>query len=356
MVGYLEVGLSTLVTSLVLHFFLIHLAVHFNWLDYGRQNRPQDIHPQPTPRLAGGAVFLSLILNFGFFYPQLFNTWLSKEIFVALFLMVIVGLADDFLNLSPYLRLLTNTLAALIVVAAGVEIKYVTNPLTGGVFVFSSLGIPYLSAIISLLWLVWLTNVISWSKGVDGQYPGLVSLGLLAVGGLSLRFWPDSSAQLSFLLAFISSLAFAGLLFWNIQPQKIMPGYSAGSLGGFLLGVVSMLAGAKVATLFIVMGIPLLDGIYAILRRLSQCRSPVWGDDKHLHHLLLKKLHWSKRRIALFYWIVTFFLALWGLHLRSSQKMFTIVLVTIVFISFILWLKHFFTTLKPAAPYSGSKT
>ncbi len=356
MASYLILAGVAFGLSLIVSWFIIRLAYHFNWLDYGQQKRPQDIHPQPTPRLAGAAVFLALFLSLYFFHPAFFQDILLVRIFVALFLVLVVGLADDLFNLNPYLRLVTNTLAALIVITAGVEIKYITNPFGGGVLNFTSFGISFLVPLISLLWLVWLTNVISWSKGVDGQYPGLVSLGLLAVGGLSLRFSADPLSRTTFLLALAASAAFAGLLFWNLQPQKIMPGYSAGSLGGFLLGVISMMAGAKLATLFIVMGVPLLDGIYAIFRRLKQGRSPVWGDDQHLHHLLLKKLHWSKRKVALFYWLVTFCLGLIGLHLRSSQKMFTIVLVTFLFISLILWLKHFFIILKPADRSSGLKT
>ncbi len=356
MVSYLVLAGVAFGLSLVLSWAIIRLAHHFNWLDYGQQKRPQDIHPQPTPRLAGAAVFLALAISLYLSQPVFFQSVLLIRIFIALLLVLVVGLVDDLFNLNPYLRLVTNTLAALIVVTAGIQIKYITNPFGGGVLNFTALGPSFLAPLISLIWLVWLTNVISWSKGVDGQYPGLVSLGLLAVGGLSLRFGTDPLSQATFLLALAASAAFTGLLFWNLQPQKIMPGYSAGSLGGFLLGVISMMAGAKLATLFIVMGVPLLDGIYAIFRRLKQGRSPVWGDDQHLHHLLLKRLHWSKRKVALFYWLVTFCLALIGLHLRSSQKMFTIALVTFLFISLILWLKHFFIILKPADRFSGLRT
>ncbi len=356
MADYLIIALTSAGLSLILNYFLIKLANRYNWLDYGQQQRPQDIHSQPTPRLGGVSIFTSLIISLIIFQPSLFQSTIFLKILISLTLIIIVGILDDLYNLNPYLRLATNTISALIIVSAGIKIEYITNPWAGGVFDFRSLNIPYFSQTISILWLVWLTNIISWSKGVDGQYPGLISLGLLAVAGLSLRFIGDPQAKLTFLLGLIASASFIGLLFYNIQPQKIMPGYSAGSLGGFLLGIISIMSGAKLATLFIVMGIPILDGIYAIIRRLSQGRSPVWGDNQHLHHLLLFKLKWTKKQIALFYWSITFILALVGLSLRSSQKMFTIVLVTILFISLIIWLKHFFTTLKQPGQFNGLKT
>jgi len=357
MVDYLiRPALISFIVTLIGIRLTISLAHRRGWLDAGEQGRPQDIHTKPTPRLGGLAVFVGLIAGVGALNPQLLTQTSMLTFLAASGLMVGVGLADDLFNLNPYLRLITNTLSAAIIVFSGVRIEFVTNPLGGGVIQLGQLFNGWVSIGLSIIWLVWVTNVISWSKGVDGQFPGLVSLGLLAVGGLSLRFLPDANAWLVFILSLSASAAFAGLLFFNIYPQKIMPGYSAGSLGGFWLGVVSIMSSAKLATLFIVMGLPLLDGIFAVIRRLKQGRSPVWGDDGHLHHLLLKQLGLSRLQVAGFYWVTTFILGLIGLHLRSYQKMFTIALVTILFASFIIWLKHFFIILKPPGSSSGSRT
>ncbi len=344
MVDYLKLIGVVLGVSIGINGLMIKLAYRLGWLDKGGQNRPQDIHVYPVPRFGGVGVLSGILVGVGLM--GLYTDPTVRWVIAGMVLMVGVGVLDDLFNINPYVRLVTNTIAAaMVVVFGGVKINYITNPL-GGVIHFDSWG-DWLPILLSMVWLVWITNVINWSKGVDGQFPGLVSLGLLAVGGLSLRFYPDQVAVTVFYLALMASVAFAGLLVFNIYPQKMMPGYSAGSLGGFLLGIISIMAAAKLAGLFIVMGIPILDGVYAILRRIKAGKSPVWGDDGHLHHLLLKQMGWPKPYVALFYWVTTFVLGLIGLHLRSYQKMFTIALVTILFASFVIWLKRFFITLKP---------
>ena len=95
--------------------------------------------------------------------------------------------------------------------------------------------------------------------------------------------------------------AFAGFLPWNFYPQKIMPGYSGKTLAGFLLGLLAILSYGKLGTALLVLGIPTIDAIFTLTRRVAKGKSPVWADRKHLHHVLMDA-GWGKRRIALFYW------------------------------------------------------
>lgn len=117
-----------------------------------------------------------------------------------------------------------------------------------------------------------------------------------------------------------------------------MPGYSGGALGGYLLAVLSILSGAKVATAILVLGIPMMDAFYSFSRRLAAGKSPFWGDRGHLHHRLLAR-GWGRRRIALFYWTVSAILGALALSLDSQGKLFAIILVAGFFGGIILWLK-----------------
>jgi len=119
-----------------------------------------------------------------------------------------------------------------------------------------------------------------------------------------------------------------------------MPGYGGGTIAGFLLAILSILSGAKLATMIIVLGVPMMDAIYTIIRRITSGKSPVWGDRGHLHHKLMD-LGWGKRRVSIFYWLTTGLLGLVALQLNSKQKLFTIVLLILGVGGLLLWLNYF---------------
>jgi UDP-GlcNAc:undecaprenyl-phosphate/decaprenyl-phosphate GlcNAc-1-phosphate transferase len=242
------------------------------------------------------------------------------------------------------------------VVGSGIGIAFVTNPLGGGVWRLDQLQIPlYLfgslhtiwvwSDIFALIWIVWCMNMLNWSKGVDGQLPGIVVIAAIVIGLLSLRFTEDVTQWSVVILASITAGAYMGFLPWNFYPQKMMPGYGGGALSGYLLAVLSILSGAKLATLILVLGIPMIDAVYVMANRLHEKRSPVWGDRGHFHHKLMD-LGWGKRRIAVFYWLVTLILGLVALQLNARQKTFTIVLLTLTFGGILLWVNSFITSSK----------
>jgi len=198
----------------------------------------------------------------------------------------------------------------------------------------------------AFFWIVSCMNFVNWSKGVDGQLPGVVVIAALTIAALSLRFSADITQWSVTILALILAGAYLGFLPFNFYPQKIMAGYGAGTLAGYLLAVLSILSTTKVGTAMMVLGVPLVDAVFVLLRRLAVGQSPVWGDTRHLHHKLLS-LGWSKRQVALFYWGVTAILGFLSLHLQAPQKLFTILLLAIALGIFLLWYKLFATSWKP---------
>jgi UDP-GlcNAc:undecaprenyl-phosphate GlcNAc-1-phosphate transferase len=137
------------------------------------------------------------------------------------------------------------------------------------------------------------------------------------------------------MLAFITAGAFAGFLPWNFYPQRIMPGYGGGSLAGFMLGVLSILSFGKVGALAIILAVPLMDGIYTLTRRILSGKNPFKGDDQHLHHLLLRA-GWGRRRIAVFYMVVTALLGANMLFLEGVVMKVTF--ACLVYASIALWI------------------
>ena len=299
---------------------------------------PAIIHTKPIPRGGGIPLYLGTLIAGILFLP---HDPTMVAIFFAAFLALTIGVIDDKLNaqskdVPPYFRFLVNILTAVIVVGSGVSIHFITNP-AGGILHFDAMRytVPllnytvYLSDFISVFWLIWVMNMINWSKGVDGEMPGIVAISAIVIGILSLRLNAlGSGAFIDAKLSFIIAGSALGFLLFNFYPAKIFPGYGATSLY-LLLGVASILTSAKLATAILVLGVPIIDAVFIIIRRILHKQNPLKGDNKHLHHILLK-LHFSQRQIALFYWCLTAILGIISLTIQSRSKLFVIVMVTVI--------------------------
>jgi len=317
---------------------VIKLARFWGLVDNPQKRyHPAHIHQGVIPRAGGLAIFSAVLITSFIFLP------LDKHLIGILsgsLVIIIVGLLDDKYDLSPYLRLVTNFLAASCVVGAGIGIDFINNPL-GGVINLR----PILANTFALFWIVWCMNMVNWSKGVDGQMPGFVAIAAIVIGILSLKFSADITQWPVTVLAFITAGSYLGFLPWNFYPQKIMPGYGGGSLAGYLLATLSILSTTKVGTMVLVLGIPLIDGVYTIIRRVACGRLPFWGDKGHLHHRLLD-LGWSKRQVAVFYWLVSAVLGIIALHLNPKQKLYTVLLLIFLIGGILLWLSQWRKTIK----------
>lgn len=288
---------------------------------------PGIIHKKPIPRGGGLPLFIGTWVAIFLFVP------ISLQIgalFFASLLLLVVGLLDDKWNahgkdISPYIRFFINIIAAGIVVLGGINIHFITNPFGEGVLFFS----PLIDNILSIIWLVWIMNMLNWSKGVDGQMPGIVAISAIIIGVLSLKLTMNGEIITSdALLSFIIAGSAIGFLFFNFYPAKIFPGYGATSLY-LLLGVVAMLSSTKLATAILVMGVPMVDALFTIGRRILARHSPFKGDKKHLHHLLLQ-MGFDQRRIALFYWAISAILGILALLLESRSKFFVMIMVGVI--------------------------
>lgn len=322
-------------TPLVRRFFIFH-----HWLEDPAEKQKKTGNATATsiiPRGGGIAVFLGILLTSLFFLP------LDKHLIGILFsatLTLIIGVWDDIRDISPKTRLFTNFLAALIVVGSGIGIAYISNPF-GGVIdlsifklnfeLFGNHSIWIISDLLAVLWIVGCMNVVGWSAGVDGQLPGFVAISATYIGLIGLRFSQDSTQWPVIILAGAVAGSYLGFLPFNLFPAKIMPGYSGKSLAGFFLSLLAILSGAKLATVILLLGIPLIDAIFVIIKRLLQKRSPLSGGPDHLHHYLLKN-GWTRNQIAFFYWSISFIIGFISLFLNSSQKFYAFLGLIILFL------------------------
>ncbi len=340
-------GIAVFLTSFILAFLFtiptIFLAKKFNLVtDKSKRSHPAHTHTGLIPRAGGVPIYLALLITALIFLPL--NKILAG-ILISSFLLIVVGLLDDILDLSPYSRFVANVIISIIVISFGLGIPYISNPFGGTIHLdhwrltFDVLGkrnILVLADFLAVVWLTWIMNMVNWSKGVDGQLPGFVGITAIFLGLLSQRFTShDISVQTVTLFSFIVAGAYLGFLPFNFYPQKIMPGYGGGALAGFLLGILSILSFGKVGTAVFILAVPMIDAVYTIIRRLHNRQSPFRADWGHFHHRLLE-LHWGKRRIAVFYWLVSFLLGILSLYLQGIEKLFAFVTIGIVLLAFIL--------------------
>jgi UDP-GlcNAc:undecaprenyl-phosphate/decaprenyl-phosphate GlcNAc-1-phosphate transferase len=302
------------------------------WLDDPKtKDHPKVVHTYPVPR-GGGIPIMAAAGVMAIIFLGIDKYVIG--ILAGAAVLTAVGVMDDIKDLNPYLRLGLGVVAAALAVAAGIRIDFLSHP-WGGIINLP----PLVASGLAVVWIVWLMNIVNWSKGVDGQLPGVVVIAAVTIGVLSVRFSADVTVWPVIILAMIVAGAYGGLLVFNVYPQKLMPGYGGGALGGYLLAVLAMLSTVKVGTALVVLGVPLVDAGYVIIRRLWAGKSPVWGDRAHLHYQLLD-LGWSKRQIAAAYWLVTAVLGAVALRLNAQQKFYTILMVGMLLGGFLLWWKY----------------
>ena len=328
-----QITIIPFLSGLVLSLVVIPLSIWFfkkmKWVvDPKKSKHPGHVHKAPVPKGGGLAIFVAVTVTTMALLPM------DKHLFfilLAMLVSLVIGLWDDVKNVNPYVRLGFNFLAAGLIVGSGIGIAYISNPWGGIIDLswprisFSLLGkvreIWVFPDLFALIWIPLLMNAINWSSGVDGEVSGVVAIAAAVVGFISLSYSADITQWPVAVMAFSLAGAFTALAWFSFYPQKIMPGYSATSLAGLLLGVLSILSTAKVGTLIMVLGIPLIDFVYVAAVRLLKKKSPVWGDRGHLHHRLMDK-GWGKRRVTLFYWLSALVLGVIALKIDARKKLF----------------------------------
>ncbi len=331
---------SCLVTLLAVP-FVIKFAKKIKLMDDPKTHiHPAVLHNKPIPRAGGLAIFIGMLVAAFIFVPM---DNFVRTIFMGGLVVVITGILDDKYDLSPYIRFGINILTAGIAVYAGVTVPFITNPF-GGILHFTNFQFSLLSQtfhigdILAIIWIVWVMNMLNWSKGVDGQMPGIAAISAFVIGIAAFRFLPMEQFSLTTsMISFIVGGAALGFLFFNFYPAKIFPGYSATILGYFI-GILSITSGVKLATAVLVMGVPSVDAAITIIRRILSKKSPFWHDRGHLHHLLLN-YGLGHRSIAVFYWVMSLILGIVALSASSRGKLFVIMLVVVVVLGFVFMLR-----------------
>ena len=285
------------------------LAVHLGVHDMPDMERK--IHTTPKPKLGGMALYVGFVL--GMVALAVFG--LTGEIasgrlaalLVGGAILVIGGALDDKYDLPPLIQFLFPLSAALLVIGSGMHISYITNPL-GGAIVLDQFKIgtyPVLGSLVVLVWILGMTYTTKFLDGMDGLVSGISGIAGLVIFGLSLA--PAVQQTTTAFVALVFAAVCFGFLPLNFHPAKIFLGEGGSTFTGFMIGVLAVISGGKIATALLVLGIPILDAAWVIARRLWFRRSPFAGDKGHLHFRLLDVGLSQRQAVLLLYFLAAVF-------------------------------------------------
>ncbi len=322
--GYLFIGLIAALVTFVSTPFVVKLATRMNWVVEPDERR---VHKVPTPDVGGIAMFLGFVValaiawKMGRFSPVFNNNSEPLGMLLAAIVIFATGLVDDIREISSPAKVTGTVIAGLVLVYFGATMFYFRGPFLD-VFVLSNDWIP----LITILWLMGMSQAVNLIDGLDGLAAGIVAIAAASFFLYSRRL-DDLGAlaqpNMGPLIAIIALGVCLGFLPHNFNPAKIFMGDSGALFLGLLMAVSTSVVGGRadpdsqtytpgqtyffLAPLFIplfILGVPILDTLFAIIRRAVNRQGMATADKGHLHHRLMNLGH-GQRRSVLILWLWT---------------------------------------------------
>lgn len=257
------------------------------------------------PSMGGVAIYLTFFLVIIFLQPIPRNT--SIPIFLSATIVVITGMIDDIKEISPKMKMLGLTIASILVIVLNdLVVSQINIPFFGDILLPYWIGFPA-----TIIWILAITNSINLIDGLDGLASGISIIALVTMGIISIFFLESGSLVASIMIFTLIGSIF-GFLPYNFNPAKIYLGDTGALFLGFMISVMSLF-GLKNVTLIsliipiVILGIPITDTIYAMLRRKLN-RMPISSADKnHMHHRLMSLGLTHKQTVLVIYLVASIF-------------------------------------------------
>lgn len=346
--GELGFILLALLVAAVVAFILtpvaIRIAVRAGAIDMPDEGRR--VHRKPIPRGGGlavaatflivGSLFLYLADSFGVYrnWPQVtlpseaFDPAQIGGLMLGVALAAIFGFIDDKWQLRARWQLIEQLTLAFVAVAGGIVISAIYNPFA----IFGGLQQQPLPSgvaeLVTVLWVVGMINSINFIDGLDGLSTGVSLIAAVTLAVISVTGKPADVEPLVAVLCAVLAGSLAGFLPWNFHPAKVFIGTTGVYSVGFALAVLSILGTAKVAVALLILGVPIIDTFWIIVRRLSQRKSPFTPDRGHIHHRLLD-LGLSHRNAVLVIYALCGVLAIASILISQRDALYTFLLIVL---------------------------
>ena len=295
---------ASFLASFVLALAFTPLAI---WLapKIGAMDIPKDerrVHVKPIPRFGGMAIFIGVMASTLIFIMPAFIPGKTVEgILIGGALIYLFGVIDDLRDINPKLKFLGQVICACIVYASGIRLDFINDFLGGEDLLFSS--VP--AFLITVLWIVGITNAVNLVDGLDG-----LAAGIAAIASLCIAYAGSIHGHYVAATAMLAVAGGAlGFLPYNFHPAKIFMGDGGSQFLGFCLATFSLIQPVKSATVVavaipaLVLGLPIFDTAFAILRRMIRRQSIIVADKEHLHHRIMRAGFGQRRSVLIMYCI-----------------------------------------------------
>lgn len=289
------------------------------------------VHDHPIPRLGGLAIFYGFLISimcFTVIEGQLRGILLGALIIVAL------GIVDDVKQLSAKIKFAVQLVVAVIVVMHGVVIRYISVPefiVEGGILPLGFMSIP-----ITIMWIVGVTNAVNLIDGLDGLAVGVSSIATFSLFFIAIL---ASEMQIAIITAALAG-ACLGFLPYNFNPAKIFMGDTGSTFLGYMLSVIciqGLFKGYVVISFiipFLILGLPIFDTAFAIVRRIWN-KKPIMAPDRgHLHHRLMDMGFSQKQTVAILYVIASILAMSAVVVLEGGAYVAAVFVITVVLFVF----------------------
>ena len=288
---------AALIASIILTPLVIKLAFRIGAVDRPNYRK---VHASVMPRIGGLAIFGAFLIGYAILLPKDEH---ATGILIGALIIIVIGFLDDMLEITAKAKLAGQLAAAIVVVAwGGLQIEFVNLPFIGQ-FDFGYLSIP-----ITIIWIIGITNAINLIDGLDGLAAGVSTIALIAIAVMAVIMGNVFVVATAAILA-ASSL---GFLFYNFHPAKIFMGDTGSLFLGFMISVLALLGFKNVAVValiipVIILGIPISDTFFAIVRRIRMKQSITAPDKSHLHHCLLRSGFSHRQTVLIIYALAILF-------------------------------------------------
>ncbi|UOE93818.1 MraY family glycosyltransferase [Alkalihalobacillus sp. LMS39] len=302
---------------------IIKVANRFQIVD--KPNK-RNVHKTPVPSLGGLAIIAGTaagLIYLNLDYPFLF------PVIIGAIIIIVTGVLDDKFNVSAKIKFTLQLVAASVVVASGIMIKSIDLPFIGGI----ELGV--FSYIISVLWIVGVTNSINLIDGLDGLAGGVAIIAISSIVVMAIIDPGNHLFIISLSVLLIGSTL--GFLCFNFHPAKIFMGDTGALFLGYSIAVISILGLFKSVTVFsllipiIILAVPIFDTVFAIIRRTLNKQKIYIADKGHLHHCLLA-MGYSHRKTVLIVYGFSFFFGVCAILFTNTTLWASVLLFTVLLI------------------------
>lgn len=329
--SYWHVALFSFLLSVALIFIAVKIFPKFGLVDNPHK---YGFTRAPIPYYGGVAIFLAFLISL-----LIFVNFDKRAIglLIGATIIVVVGFFDDKFAIKPWIRLVFQFLASLVLVIFGIGILSIKVPFIG-VMVLDYpilMGIPILGALFTVIWVMTIVNAMNFLDGVSGLNSGITCVASFSLFLLSVnpKLHENLAGQSEVAtIALILSFVALGFVLFDFPKPKILMGDTGSTFFGFLLATLAVFSGGKVATAVLVLGIPIMDMAWVVLRRIIEGKKFWQGDLKHMHHRLLD-LGLSRRKVVLVYYVVAAIFGLTAVTLvDSQQKLFMLIALLVLMV------------------------